>query len=81
MVGHKLGWHTLWWKHHCSPFRVRLGRGVETETPGDGGMLGTEPVGASPLMISCIEASSASTRCDICTTVHTYDVSNYAKQP
>jgi hypothetical protein len=79
LVRHKHGQHTLWWQHHCSPLRVRFGRGVETETPGDGGMLGVEPEGASPLMISCIEASSASTRCDICTTVHTYDLSNQAQ--
>jgi hypothetical protein len=38
--------------------------------PGDGGMLDDELEGASPLMISWIDASRASTRCDICTTIH-----------
>lgn len=57
---------------HCSPFRVRFGWGVKVG-PGDGGMLGAElEEGASPLMISWIEASSASTRCDICTTERAY---------
>ena len=42
-------------------------------------MLGAEPEGASPLMISWIEASSASTRCDICTTVRECDIRATAK--
>jgi hypothetical protein len=56
--------------HHCSPLRVRLDCGVEVAGPGDGGMLDDELEGASPLMISWIDASRASTRCDICITIH-----------
>jgi len=66
-IGHEHTRRALCWSRYCSPLRVRFGWGVETETPGDGGILDAEPEGASPLMISWIEASSASTRCDICT--------------
>ena len=67
--GHEHARCALCGPRHCSPLRVRFGWGVEAERPGDGGMLGAELEGASPLMISWIEASSASTRCDICTTM------------
>jgi len=58
------------------PLHLRFDWGVDAERRGDGGMLGAELEGASPLMISWIEASSASTRCDICTTVRACDISN-----
>ena len=53
---------------HCNPLRVRLGCKVVGVVLGDDGILDAELEGASPLMISWIDASSASTRCDICIT-------------
>lgn len=53
---------------HCNPLRARLDCKVVGVVLGDDGMLDAELEGASPLMISWIDASSASTRCDICIT-------------
>jgi hypothetical protein len=55
---------------------VRLDCKVVGVVLGDDGILDVELEGASPLIISWIEASSASTRCDICITArieHTID--------
>lgn len=54
--------------NHCNPLRVRLGCKVVGVVLGDDGILDVELEGASPLIISWIDASSASTRCDICIT-------------
>jgi hypothetical protein len=53
---------------HCNPLRVRLDCKVVGVVLGDDEILGVELEGASPLIISWIDASSASTRCDICIT-------------
>jgi hypothetical protein len=53
---------------HCNPLRVRLDCKVVGVVLGDDGILDVELEGGSPLIMSWIDASSASTRCDICTT-------------
>lgn len=53
-------------RDHCNPVRVRLDCKVVGVVLGDDGILGVELEGASLLIISWIDASSASTRCDIC---------------
>ena len=56
---------------HCNPLRVRFDCKAVGVVPGDDGILGVELEGASPLIISWIDPSSASTRCDICITACT----------
>ena len=58
---------------HCNPLRVRLGCRFVGVVLGDDGILDVELEGASPLIISWIDASSASTRCDICITARIYE--------
>jgi hypothetical protein len=58
---------------HCNPFRVRLDCKVVGVVLGDDGILDVELGGASPLIISWIDASSASTRCDICITARIHE--------
>jgi hypothetical protein len=53
---------------YCNPLRVRLDCKVVGVVLGDDGILDVELEGASPLIISWIDPSSASTRCDICIT-------------
>ena len=63
---------------HCNPLRVRLDDcKVVGVVLGDDGILDVELEGASPLIISWIDASSASTRFDICITAGIYETTHH----